>query len=142
MVGPYTTTSPISHEALLVALASPGHGAVVSFVGVVRDHHDGRAVVGLSYSAYRDMAERECGNIVQETEARFGVRIALQHRIGDLAVGDAAVLVVAAAPHRDAAFDACRAVIDAVKRRVPIWKHEHHADGSSTWVDPTAGGSG
>ncbi|MEO8478599.1 MAG: molybdenum cofactor biosynthesis protein MoaE [Gemmatimonadota bacterium] len=138
MVGPYTTALPISQDAVLRAAVSPGQGAVVSFVGVVRDHHDGRAVVGLSYSAYLDMAERECGEIVQETEARLGARIALQHRIGDLAVGDVAVVVVAAAPHRDAAFDACRAVIDAVKRRVPIWKHEHHADGSSTWVDPTA----
>lgn len=140
MTGPYTTTSPLSHAVLLGAVESPDHGAIVSFVGAVRDHHAGRSVIGLSYSAYHDMAERECAAIVQETEERLGVRIALKHRIGDLAVGDAAVIVVAAAAHRDAAFDACRAVIDAVKRRVPIWKHEHHADGTSSWVDPTAGG--
>jgi len=140
MAGPYTTSSPLSHEALLRAVASPSHGAVVSFVGAVRDHHEGRAVVGLSYSAYLDMAERECGAIVREAEMRWGVRVALAHRLGDLAVGDTAVIVVAAAPHRDAAFHACRAVIDDIKRRVPIWKHEHHADGTSSWVDPTADG--
>lgn len=142
MAGPYTTTFPLSHEDLLGEVESPHHGAIVSFMGAVRDHHAGRTVVGLSYSAYLDMAERECAAIVQETEERLGVRIALKHRIGELVVGDVAVIVVAAAPHRDAAFDACRAVIDAVKRRVPIWKHEHHADGTSTWVDPTAGGLG
>ncbi|HET9065883.1 MAG TPA: molybdenum cofactor biosynthesis protein MoaE [Gemmatimonadales bacterium] len=140
MADRYLTTSPLSHDTLLRAVESPAHGAVVSFVGTVRDHHEGRSVVGLSYSAYVEMAERECQAIVEATEGRLGVRIALNHRIGDLAVGDAAVVVVAAAPHRDVAFEACRLVIDEVKRRVPIWKHEHHADGTAIWVDP-AGGS-
>jgi molybdopterin synthase catalytic subunit len=83
------------------------------------------------------MAEAECARIVAETEARWNVAIALRHRVGRLEIGDVAVAVVAASPHRDDAFVACRHVIEEVKRRVPIWKREYYADGSVLWVDPT-----
>ena len=88
----------------------------------------------LDYSAYGPMAEAECARIVAEAEARWPVAVALQHRIGALAIGDAAVAMVAAAAHRDEAFAACRYVIEEVKRRVPIWKREHYADGTVAWV--------
>ena len=88
----------------------------------------------LDYSAYHEMAEAECARVVAEAEARWPVRVALQHRIGTLEVGEAAVVVVAAGAHRDEAFAACRHVIEELKRRVPIWKREHFADGQVDWV--------
>lgn len=139
MPGPFLETEPLRVEALHASVASPSHGAVVTFVGVVRDHHAGRTVTGLRYSAYREMAERLCAEIVAAAEGSGGARVALRHRIGDLSVGETAVVVVAAAAHRDAAFAACRAVIEAVKSQVPIWKHEQYADGSTSWVGPASG---
>ena len=130
---------PLQLTALTAAVATPDRGAIATFVGVVRDHKSGRSVLRLEYSAYEAMAERECGTIVAEAESRWPVRVALAHRVGRLALGDAAVMVVAAAAHRGPAFDACRHVIEEVKRRVPIWKREWYADGTVTWVDPTAG---
>jgi molybdopterin synthase catalytic subunit len=91
-------------------------------------------VLRLEYSAYAPMAEAECERIVTEAEARWDVAIALQHRIGDLAVGDTAVAIAAGSAHRDEAFLACRYVIEEVKRRVPIWKREVYADGTVEWV--------
>ncbi len=123
----------LSHQ-----VESPERGAVVSFVGLVRDHHGGHKVVRLEYSAYEPMAEAECARIVAEAEARWPVRVALSHRLGALAIGETAVVVAAAAAHRGDAFEACRHVIEAVKHRVPIWKREYYADGAVAWVDPTA----
>ncbi len=138
---PVLTQHPLDPAVLARAVASPAHGAIATFVGLVRDHHDGRAVRSLRYSAYEPMAEAVAAEIVAEAEARWPVRVALGHRLGDLAVGDAAVAVAAGSAHREAAFAACRYVIEEVKRRVPIWKLERHPDGSETWVDPTAMGS-
>ena len=137
---PFLTDLALVVDDLVAEVAGPARGAVVTFVGVVRDHHAGRSVLRLEYSAYPGMAESECRAVVEEAERRWPVAIALRHRIGQLAVGDAAVAVVVAAAHRDVAFEACRSVIDEVKRRVPIWKKEHYADGSVAWVDPTAPG--
>lgn len=134
----FVTDQPLDLAALTRQLASPAQGGVASFVGLVRNHHGGRVVEALSYSAYGPMAERRCAEIVAEAEARWPATVALAHRIGDLQIGDAAVIVVAASAHRDAAFDACRYVIEEVKRRVPIWKRERYADGTEAWVDPTA----
>jgi molybdopterin synthase catalytic subunit len=111
-----------------------GHGAIVTFVGAVRDVADGRAVSGLEYSAYEAMAERELRAIVVEAEARWGARIAAQHRVGALGIGDVAVAIAAGHGHRAQAFDACRYVIEEVKRRVPVWKREHYLDGTREWV--------
>lgn len=137
----HLTETPIDTAvlaALLASVAGPARGGVASFLGLVRDHHAGRAVLRLEYSAYGPMAERVCGEIVAEAETRWPVAVALAHRTGALAIGDTAVAVVAAAAHRDAAFEACRYVIEEVKRRVPIWKREFYADGTEAWVDPTA----
>jgi molybdopterin synthase catalytic subunit len=129
---------------LLAAVASAERGGVASFLGLVRDHHGGRAVLRLEYSAYAPMAEAECARIVEETERRWPVRVALRHRIGSLEIGEAAVAIAVAGAHRDEAFAGCRHVIEEVKRRVPIWKKERYADGTVEWVDPTgrhAGGT-
>lgn len=135
---------------LVARVTAAERGAVTSFLGLVRDHHGGRRVARLEYSAYGPMAEAECARIVGEAEARWPVRIALEHRIGALEIGDAAVAVAAAGAHREEAFAACRFVIEEVKRRAPIWKKEFYADGTIEWVgaggalvgDSPAGSSG
>lgn len=135
----FLSRDPVDLNALLAEVAAPERGGVASFLGLVRDHHEGRGVTRLAYSAYEPMAERVSAEIVAEAEARWPVSVALRHRIGELAIGEAAVAVVAAGGHRDEAFAACRYVIEEVKRRVPIWKRESFVDGSEAWVDPTTG---
>lgn len=132
----YLHTSPLDMAALLELIRDPSRGGIVTFVGAVRDHDSGRPVVALEYSAYAPMAEAECGRIVAEATQRWPVRVALAHRVGRLEPGDVAVIVAAAASHRDAAFEAARWVIDEVKRRVPIWKREHYHDGAAEWIVP------
>lgn len=134
----FLTTLPIDLSALLAEVASPERGGVATFLGVVRNHQDGRAVLRLEYSAYESMAEAESSRIVSEAEQKWPVRVALSHRLGGLAIGDVAVAVVAGSGHRAPAFDACRYVIEELKRRVPVWKKEFYADGSMMWVDPTS----
>ena len=131
---------PIDVAALGRAVTAPERGGVVSFVGLVRNHHEGREVVELEYSAYGPMAERAIAAITAEVQQRWPVRVAVAHRLGRLAIGEAAVAVVVAGGHRGEAFEACRYAIEEVKRRVPIWKREKYADGSEAWVDPTAPG--
>ena len=115
-------------------------GAYASFEGWVRNHNDGRAALGLRYEAYAALAEAEGAKIVAEALARFEIAdAACVHRVGDLDVGDLAVWVGVSAAHRDAAFSACRWIIDEVKSRVPIWKHERYAEGDATWLHPEAG---
>jgi molybdopterin synthase catalytic subunit len=112
-------------------------GAYASFEGWVRDHNDGRPVHGLRYEAYAALATTEGQGIVEEAAARFAITgVHCVHRTGDLAIGDLAVWVGVSAGHRGAAFDACRFVIDEVKSRVAIWKHERYADGDAGWLHP------
>jgi molybdopterin synthase catalytic subunit len=109
-------------------------GGLVTFTGVVRRHNRGQDVQELTYEAYTDMAEKVMGELCQEIENEFpGARLAVEHRVGTLVVGDIAVVIAAAAPHRQEAFAACRAMIDRLKDRVPIWKKERTADGSE-WI--------
>jgi len=118
-------------------------GAFVAFEGRVRDHNGGRAVTGLRYEAYAPLAEAEGGRILDEAMARFGlVEARCVHRTGELAIGELAVWVGASAAHRDAAFAACRWIIDEVKARVPIWKYERYADGAADWLHPVPEGDG
>ncbi|MEO8634506.1 MAG: molybdenum cofactor biosynthesis protein MoaE [Gemmatimonadales bacterium] len=138
----HLTRTAINVAALTTATAGPADGGIATFIGLVRDHHDGREVLRLEYTAFEPMAEVEAERIVQEAEARWPVRIGLRHRLGTLEIGDIAVAVVAVSAHRGPAFDACRHVIEEVKRRVPIWKQESYADGTVGWVDPTAAGRG
>jgi molybdopterin synthase catalytic subunit len=137
----FLTATPIDPASLAARIESPTFGGVASFLGLVRDHHGGRAVLRLEYSAYVPMAEAECGRIVAEAESRWPVRVALEHRTGALEIGDIAVAVATAGAHRDEAFSACRFVIEEVKTRVPIWKKEFYQDGDVSWVDPTRASS-
>jgi molybdopterin synthase catalytic subunit len=126
--------SPLSVDQVIAHVSRPGAGAVATFVGVVRDESGGRAVTRLEYSAYAAMARREMQTIADDLEREIeGVRVSVLHRIGSLGVGDAAVVCAASAPHRGEAFEACRALIDRIKARVPIWKREWGPDGA-TWV--------
>lgn len=136
----FLSDQPLDLESLVAEVGAPERGAVATFLGVVRDHHAGRAVTELEYQAFAPMAEAECGRIVDEAQARWPVRVALQHRVGLLLIGDAAVAIAVGAGHRAEAFDACRYVIEELKRRVPIWKRERYQDGTEAWVDPTAPG--
>lgn len=127
----------IDAVALRQSLDDARSGAVVGFDGVVRDHHEGRAVSALRYEAYVELAEREGRAIVEEALAKFAVYgVVAEHRVGLLDVGEIAVYVAVSAAHRDAAFAACRYVIDEIKSRVAIWKHERYVDGAAAWIHP------
>ena len=136
----YLSEQPVDLATLIAAVQSSERGGIACFLGTVRNHHQGRDVVRLEYSAYVPMVEAECARIVAEAESQWSVAVRLKHRVGRLEVGDAAVAVVAAAAHRDEAFVACRHVIEELKRRVPIWKREFFADGTVEWVGSGAVG--
>jgi len=126
---------PIDIRVLYERVRKDEHGAVVVFVGVVlRRSDDDRSVSGLSYEAYQELAVGEMKVIAQEVVSRFSpCEIAMQHRIGDLKVGEPSVAVAIATAHRAQAFDACRYAIDELKKRVPIWKKEHYVSGEAGW---------
>jgi molybdopterin synthase catalytic subunit len=129
--------TPIDIAALARGLAHSGVGGCVTFEGLVRDHNAGREVLRLGYQAYVPLAQSEGERIVAEAMGRFTIIDAhCVHRIGTLQIGELAVWVAVSAVHRDAAFSACRYIIDEVKKRVPIWKNEHYADGESGWLHP------
>ena len=129
--------SAIDVAAQMGALDDAAVGACVGFEGRVRNHNEGRSVLQLDYQAYPALAEAEGRAVLAEALERFDIRAASAvHRIGTLAIGDLAVWVGVSAGHRDAAFTACRWIIDEIKRRVPIWKNEHYADGESGWLHP------
>lgn len=141
--GPTHPRTRLEHAPLQVSdvideVRGAAAGAIDVFVGMVRDHAEGRVVVALEYSAYEPMAERELAKIAREIEARHeGVHVAARHRVGTLHVGELAVVCAASAAHRDDAFVACRELIEEIKQRVPIWKRETGPDGSAWvgWVD-------
>ena len=129
--------SSIDSASLARELARASAGGCVTFEGWVRDHNEGRRVLRLGYQAYAPLAQSEGERIVEEARAKFAIIEAhCVHRTGTLEIGELAVWVGVCAAHRDAAFAACRYVIDEVKQRVPIWKNEHYADGESGWLHP------
>ncbi len=129
----------ISVDEVLAAARGPGEGAVALFLGTARDRSEGRAVLGLEYSAYAPMAESEMRRIEDETRSRFGVsRVAIVHRVGAIGIGEVSVAVAVASVHRREALEACRFAIDTLKRTVPIWKKELFEDGAA-WVEGEEG---
>lgn len=132
---PWIQAAPLSLDALLAEVVGPDCGGVATFTGIVRDHARGERIDHLEYEAYVPMAERELRKIVAQAKERWpDVRVAVAHRIGQLAIGDAAVMIAAAAPHRAEAFEACRFTIDTLKATVPIWKKEFATSGAY-WVE-------
>lgn len=131
---------PLDPAALLAEVSSTASGASTLFVGTVRRVNDGKDVTGIDYTAYGRMAESEMARIVTEAAGRFGTeRIVVEHRVGSLALGEASIVIAVSHARRAAAMDAQRFLIEEIKRRVPVWKREHYADGTREWVDPTAG---
>jgi molybdopterin synthase catalytic subunit len=128
-------TDPLSVDEVRAAVADPAAGAIALFVGTVRDHDHGRAVAALSYSAHPSGAE-QLREVAEKVAGRYAVRaLAAVHRVGDLDIGDVAVVVAAASDHRDEAFAACRALIEDLKATVPVWKQQLYPEGESEWVN-------
>jgi molybdopterin synthase catalytic subunit len=129
------TSAPLDLSALVELVSESGHGAVASFVGVVRNENLGRRVLFLEYEAYEALAVKALERILAEARESWpATRLALHHRIGRLEIGDASVIIAAASPHRADAFAACRYAIERVKQIVPIWKREHF-DGGDVWLE-------
>ena len=127
--------TPLSVDEVYAAVADPGAGGIALFVGTVRDHDGAQQVTRLAYSAHPSAAA-ELRVMAAKVAADFDVRaLAAVHRVGELAVGDLAVVVAVACPHRGEAFDACRTLIDNLKHGVPIWKYQQFSDGTSEWVN-------
>ena len=126
--------SELSVDEVRAAVADPGAGGIALFAGTVRDTDHDQGVTGLSYTAHPS-AEAELRRVAGEIADKFGVvAVAAVHRVGDLGLGDLAVVVGVSCPHRAEAFDACRALIDELKASVPIWKHQRFTNGTTEWV--------
>lgn len=131
------TEAAIDPAPLRARLRAEHAGAFASFEGWVRDHNEGRGVQGLRYEAHAKLAEAEGERVMDEAVAKFDIVDArCVHRVGELGIGDMAVWVGVSAAHRDAAFAACRWIIDEAKARVPIWKHERYVEGDAGWLHP------
>jgi molybdopterin synthase catalytic subunit len=128
-------SEPLSIDEVRAAVAEPEAGAIAIFVGTVRDHDHGRAVSALSYSAHPSAAA-ELARVAEKVAASHPIAgLAVAHRTGDLEIGDLAVVAAVSAAHRDAAFAACRELIEELKATVPIWKHQSFTAGDSEWVN-------
>jgi len=127
------TAEPIDEAAVRAAVEADTSGAVVVFLGVVRNHDAGRDVLSLDYQAHPD-AERFLAECVRRMADDTGLAVAAAHRVGELRIGDVALVAAASAPHRADAFDACERLVDLIKQQVPIWKRQHFTDGVSEWV--------
>ena len=129
------TRERIDRDALVVALQQPSDGAVVVFDGIVRDNTRGRKTLYLEYEAYEEMALEQMQKLAREAAERFAIdRVGVVHRLGRLEIGESSIVIVVTSAHRAAAFDACRWLIDTLKRSVPVWKKEHFTDGA-VWKD-------
>jgi molybdopterin synthase catalytic subunit len=128
------TEDPLDASEVARRVAHPSCGAVVVFSGTVRESHRGRPVERITYSAYRAMAQTRLREIASRLERRYpGTRVAIVHRLGELAIGEPSVVIAVASPHREAAYAANREALERLKTEVPIWKREHYADGESSW---------
>lgn len=137
------TREPIDVPRLLDRVRGARHGAVLLFLGVVRETNDGRAVTGIEYSAYESMAARELHAIAAEGGERHPESdIAIVHRLGELALEEVSVGIAVGHAHREQGYALSRWIIEELKRRVPIWKREQYVDGGVGWVDPTGGTAG
>jgi molybdopterin synthase catalytic subunit len=129
------TSGPIDADAVLARVGAAEDGAVLLFLGIVRDHNDGRPVSGVGYESYAEMAESVLHEVAAEAaELLTTDRVAVVHRVGELGIGEASVAVAVSSPHRSEAYDASRYIIEEIKKRLPVWKHERYTDGTTEWV--------
>ena len=132
---PSITREPLDPRVPAAKVEHPGAGAVLTFAGVVRDHHRGRRVLGIEYHAYEEMALREMARIEDAVRQKWpGIAVDMVHRVGSLGVGEASVVIAVSSPHRAEGFEALRFAIDSLKQTVPIWKKEIYADGYA-WIE-------
>ncbi|HSK17706.1 MAG TPA: molybdenum cofactor biosynthesis protein MoaE [Longimicrobiales bacterium] len=130
------TPDVIDPQSVLERVGSPADGAAVLFLGTVREQNDDRPVSGMRYDAFLEMAGPVLGEIAAEAAMRAGTdRIAVVHRVGELAVGDVSVAIAVSSPHREPAFDAARYIIEQIKQRLPVWKQEHYVAGDARWLE-------
>ena len=131
------TTEPLDVAALIDQVSASEHGAVLLFLGTVRAENEGKGVTGIEYHAYIERAERVLAEILSTAAATAGdvCDVAAAHRIGALGAGDASVAIAVATPHRATAYDVSRHIIEQIKERLPVWKHETYADGGAEWLD-------
>jgi molybdopterin synthase catalytic subunit len=130
----YLTDEPIDTAALARRTMRRSDGACVVFEGIVRDHHEGKAVESIFYDAYRPMAEKEIAKIVTDIQSQYSdVRMTVLHRLGQLGIGDVSIAIVCTSPHRSESYEASRLLIDRIKETVPIWKKER-GPGGEEWV--------
>ncbi|NLU60945.1 molybdenum cofactor biosynthesis protein MoaE [Rhodococcus sp. HNM0563] len=127
------SSEPLDPAAVDAAVAGPEHGAVVVFTGAVRNHDGGKAVTALEYKSHPD-AESFLRRVCEEVAAESGLPVAAVHRVGELTIGDLAIVTAVAAPHRAEAFATCAELVERIKHEVPIWKRQQFADGLSEWV--------
>jgi molybdopterin synthase catalytic subunit len=129
---------PIETAEVLSRVGAREDGAILLFLGMVRDHAEGRPVTGMTYEAYEEMATPVLREIAQEAAQRIGSdRVAVVHRVGELSIGDVSVAIAVSSPHRAESYDASRYVIEEIKKRLPVWKKEHYTDGVQEWVEGT-----
>lgn len=127
---------PIDPAAILASVGSDVDGASMLFIGVVRNHNQGRAVGGVRYDVYEEMATGILTQIAEEAKQLVGIdHIAVVHRVGELTVGDVSVAIAVSSPHRAEAFEACRFIIEEIKKRLPVWKKERYGDSVEEWVE-------
>ena len=127
-------STPLNVEALRLAITEPAGGAIALFVGIVRNHDDGKSVTALSYSAHPSASERLVEVLSKYAANAEVLALAVEHRIGDLHVGDIAVICGVTSAHREVAFEVCSALIEEIKNEVPIWKNQSFVDGSNEWI--------
>lgn len=131
----HLTRTVIKAETFLAEKPSEDSGALACFFGIVRNHHQGKAVLRLNYECYEALAEKELARIAQDLQGTYGCsEVRILHRFGMIEIGEIAVAIQAACAHRDEAFKACREAIERIKRTVPIWKQEFYQDKTSSWV--------
>lgn len=146
MVHADVQSDPIDPQQVLAHVGSDEDGAVLLFLGVVRNHADGRSVRGMHYESYETMASGVLREIADEAAERLGTdRISVVHRTGELAIGEVSVAIAVSSPHRAESYDASRYVIEEIKKRLPVWKKERYVDGETSWVKgtvpPASGGA-
>ena len=143
MIHSALTHHPIEASDVLARVGHDEDGAAILFLGTVRNHADERPVTGITYEAYEEMAAPVLAEIAAEAAELLGTdRLAVVHRVGRLAVGEHSVAIAASSPHRAQAYEASRYVIEEIKKRLPVWKKEHYADGREGWVKGTTPGGG
>lgn len=132
------TSDPLDAARLLARVGAPEDGAVLLFLGTVRNHADGRSVSGMQYEGYKEMALEVLRRIAEEASERFSTpNLAVTHRLGKLEIGEVSVVVAVSSPHRAEAYGASRYVMEEIKRRLPVWKKEFYVEGAPEWVRGT-----